>query len=94
MTHRQKGAVVIGLFALSFFPIWRCAGGWRGINLWEYIDVAMFRGLEAIPHVPIEEAIENARKAYCEVMGLDYEQSFDSVYISRRADTHISGWIG
>ena len=78
MTNRQKGALVIGILGFSFLPMWRMAAGGRGLNLWQYFNAVILTraGGEYYPHVTVEEAIENARIAYCEVMGLDYEQSY------------------
>jgi len=62
--------LLLASFAVfSLAPIWRCAAGWQGMNLWEYMRLTMIQGPVVIEHVPIEEAIENARRAYCEVMG-------------------------
>lgn len=41
--------------------------------------------VEHLEHTTIEEAIEDARQAYCEVMGLDYYQSYDEPHVSRIA---------
>lgn len=85
MTHNQKGALVIGLLGFSLLPIWRMAAGGRGINLWQYFNAVILTraGGEYYPHVTVEEAIENARMAYCEVKGLDYEKSYSHHFGSR-----------
>lgn len=72
---------LIGALAFSLLPIWRPAGGWKGQNLWKYSMTTIFK--EKLEHITIEEAIEEARIAYCEVMGLDYYQSYTEPHISR-----------
>jgi len=81
-----------GFMALSMAPIWRCAAGWQGMNLWEYARLTMIQGLVVIEHVPIEEAIVNARLAYCEVMGLDYnEQTYEDPPIGSSVSSSYPG---
>jgi hypothetical protein len=68
---------------ISFLPIWRPAAGWKGQNLWQFARTTIFA--EQLEHITIEEAIEEARIAYCEVMGLDYNQSYSEPHVSRIA---------
>jgi len=49
--------LLLGLGA-SFLPVWQDDMTERGLNLWEYISMAMSR-----EHIPTEEAIENYRRA-------------------------------
>ena len=81
MNQKQKGALIIGLLGFSTLPIWRPAGGWKGMSLWKFAATTVF--VEQLEHITIEEAIEEARQAYCEVMGLDYEQSYSEPHVSR-----------
>lgn len=64
--------------------MWRQVAGGSGLNFWEYMEAVILTrgGDEYYPHVTVKEAIENARRAYCEVMGLDYEQSYSSYFVS------------
>lgn len=78
MTYQQKGALIFGLAGFSLLPIWRMAAGGRGLNFWEYLGSVLITraGGASFPHLTTEEAIEKARKAYCQLKGLDYEQSY------------------
>jgi hypothetical protein len=55
----------------------------KGLNLWDFAMTTVF--VEHLEHITVEEAIENARIAYCEVMGLDYTQSYQEPHASRIA---------
>lgn len=85
MAERPRAGLFVALTLLSFVPIWRQSAGGVGLTWWEYMDAVIITrgGDEYYPHVTIEEGIENARMAYCDVMGLDYEQSYSSHYVSR-----------
>lgn len=78
MELAQKRALFVGAMGFSFLPIWRMSAGGSGLNLWQYFNSAILAKKEIIPypHVTVEEAIENARQAYCQAKGLDYEQSY------------------
>ena len=91
----KRGVAIIGLLGLSLLPIWRCAGGQPSMNFWQYANIAFLRPPESYPHIPIETAIERARQAYCEVMGLDYEQVYyDSYPISRGIGAGVPSGVG
>lgn len=93
MTGIQKGLIVGGV--LTLLPIWRCAGGQRGMNFWQYANVAFLRSPGSYPHIPIEEAIERARSAYCEVKGLNcYEEVYSTYPVSRRIGSRIPSGVG
>ena len=82
MNQRATGAVVIGAFFFSLLPMWRQTAGGFGLSFWQYMNAVILTrgGDEYYPHQTISEAIESARIAYCEVKGLDYEQSYSSHY--------------
>lgn len=94
MIHRQKGAIIIGLVAFSFLPIWRCAGGWPSMNFWQYANISFLRSPGSYPHIPIDEAIERSRRAYCEVKGLNYEEVYGSYPISHRIGAGVPSGVG
>jgi len=94
MTKQEKGVLILGFTIFSFLPIWRCVGGSPGMNLWEYAGIAFLRSPGSYPHIPSEEAIENARRAYCQVKGLDYEEVYDSYPISHRVGANIPCGVG
>ena len=77
------------ILGLSMLPVWRPASGWKGQNFWEYAATTIFR--EQLEHITIEEAIEEARRAYCEVNGLDYEQSYTEHY-QKPQEANIGFW--
>ena len=70
---------LLALLGFSLLPIWRPAAGWEGQNLWEYLGTTVL--VEKLEHTTVEEAIEDARRAYCKVMGLDYSKSYMNVGI-------------
>lgn len=82
MNKQTTGALIIGGFFFSLLPLWRQSAGGFGINFWQYMNAVIITrgGDEYYPHQTIEEAIEAARVAYCDIMGLDYEQSYSSHY--------------
>ena len=82
MNNKTTGAIVIGSFFFSLLPLWRQAAGGFGLNFWEYLNAVIIirGGAENYLHQSIEEAIEAARVAYCDVKDLDYEQSYSSHY--------------
>ena len=94
MTKQQKEALIIGAVAFSFLPIWRCVGGTPGMNLWQYSNIAFLRAPGSYPHVSSEEAIENARRAYCKVKGLDYESAYSNYPLSPSISTYIPSGVG
>lgn len=94
MTKEQKGLLVIGFVTFSLLPIWRCAAEKPNMNFWQYANISFLRSPGSYPHIPIDEAIEEARRAYCEVMGLDYEQSYSSHRVSRYIGTPVPSGVG
>lgn len=80
-TANKKAAVLTGLLGFSLLPMWRPAGGYKGQNLWQYLGTTVF--VEKLEHITVEEAIENARLAYCEVMGLSYEEAYAEPHATR-----------
>jgi len=94
MTREQKEAILVGCLVFSAFPMWRAVGGGGEMNLWQYIDVAFLRSPDSFPHQPLELGIEKARRAYCDVKGLNYESVYSSYPAISRTGTRISSGIG
>lgn len=55
---KKSAKIALILFGVSLLPIWRRAGGWPGENFWQIAT-----GPET-PHVPVQQAIAEARAAY------------------------------
>jgi len=83
MVPNKTAAAVTGLLGFSLLPIWRPAGGYSGLNLWEFLLTTVF--VEKMEHITVEEAIENARQAYCQVTGINYEEAYAEPHVSRIA---------
>ncbi len=94
ITKKQKGALLIGLIGFSLLPIWRCVGGQSGMTFWEYANIAFLRPPDSYPHIPTEKAIVNARRAYCEVKGLNYGEIYDSYPISLGIGAGVPSGVG
>lgn len=66
------------LLLASFLPVWRVTSGKPAENFWSYAAYCFFTPDRE--HIPVEQAVEEARLAYCEYHGLDYEQSYTEHY--------------